>query len=100
MTGVKHHWTIEEDKLCCRRYLEIYSLQISNMTAGQFINMLQKELPSIPINSIKMKVQNIKRILTEKGISDTLTISPLCHYSQQNMQVMEEVLLEMNLGKD
>lgn len=68
------------------------------MDVTQFITVLQKELPNIKPNSLKMKVQNIKQILLEKGINDTLTLSPLANYSQQNMRAMAAVLQEMNLS--
>lgn len=69
-----------------------------SMDVTQFITVLQKELPNIKPNSLKMKVQNIKQILLEKGINDTLTLSPLANYSQQNMRAMAAVLQEMNLS--
>ena len=69
------------------------------MDVSQFITVLQKELPSIKPNSLKMKVQNIMQILIEKGIKDTLTLSPLANYSQQNMRAIASVLHEMNLSR-
>lgn len=94
----KHRWTVEEDRLCCSRYLEYYVVSKCSMDVSQFIAVLQKELPNIKPNSLKMKVQNIKQILIEKGIKDTLTLSPLANYSQQNMRAMAAVLQEMKLS--
>ncbi len=94
----KHCWTVEEDRLCCRRYLEYYVVSKYSMDVSQFITALLKELPNVKPNSLKMKVQNIKQILIEKGIKDTLTLSPLANYSQQNMRAMAAVLQEMNLS--
>jgi hypothetical protein len=93
----KHRWTVEEDQLCCSRYLAYFVVNKSSMDVSQFINVLQKEPPSIKPNSLKMKVQNIKQILIEKGIKDTLVLSPLAKYSQQNMRAMVAVLREINL---
>ena len=94
----KHRWTVEEDRLCCKRYLEYYVVSKCSMDVSQFITVLQKELPNIKPNSLKMKVQNIKQILIEKDIKDTLTLSPLANYSQQNASAMAVVLQEMNLS--
>ncbi len=88
----KHRWTFEEDQLCCKRYLEYYVINKSGMDVSRFIMVLQKEHPSIKPSSLKMKVQNIKQILIEKGIKDTLDSSPLANYSQQNIRAMDVVL--------
>ena len=67
------------------------------MHVSKFIAVLQKELPSIKPNSLKMKVLNNKQILIEKGINDTLVVSPLANYSKQNLRAMDFILQEMNL---
>ncbi len=64
-----------------------------------FNAVLQKNLPSIKPNSLKMKVQNNKQILIEKGINDTLVVSPLANYSKQNLRAMNAILQEMKLNK-
>jgi hypothetical protein len=44
-----------------------------------------------------MKIQNIKQILHEKGLKDTLKTAPLANYSQQNLKAMNVALEEMGL---
>lgn len=97
MAAVKHRWALDEDLKCCRMYLEYFVLNKSSMDIGQFISLLEKELPNIQPNSLKMKVQNIKQILNEKGFKDTLETSPLSNYSQQNLRAMKVALAEMGL---
>lgn len=92
----KHRWTVAEDEYCCRRYVEEYVIGKSSMDMSSFVRLLGKELPKIKEGSIKMKITNIKQILIEMGIEDTLTAKPLKNYSQQNKKAMEKVLKETN----
>ena len=91
----KHRWTMAEDEHCCKRYVEEYVIRKSNMDMSSFARLLSKELPEIKENSIKMKITNIKQILIEMEIEDTLTAKPLKNYSKQNKLAMEKVLKEM-----
>ena len=59
------------------------------------MRLLGKELPEIKEGSIKMKITNIKQILVEMGIEDTLVAKPLKNYSKQNEKAMEKVIREM-----
>lgn len=65
------------------------------MDIGTFVRLLGKELPEIKEGSIKMKITNIKQILVEMGIEDTLVAKPLKNYSKQNEKAMEKVIREM-----
>lgn len=94
----KHLWKYSEDKLCCKRYLEYFVLSKMNMSNSDFILVLQKELPNISIGSLRMKIQNIKQILLDNAILDTLNISPLANYSVQNKRAMDELLKEMRIN--
>jgi len=88
----KHRWTFEEDKTCCRIFIEAY---ISNHTSCSLDSLATKILsiyPNMKFSSIKMKLQNIKRICLDYGIKDSSTISPLDNYSEQNLRAMRETL--------
>lgn len=97
MQGKKHRWTSAEDKYCCQSYIEYYVMNKSSMDAATFVGMLQKTLPDIQRSSLKMKVQNIKQIVAELGIKDTLLCSPLRNYSMQNKNALMEVLREKGI---
>ena len=93
----KHRWTFDEDKTCCRIFIETY---ITNHTYCPFDSLATKILtiyPDMKFSSIKMKLQNIKRICLDYGIKDSSTISPLENYSNQNLQAMKEALREISI---
>ena len=93
----KHRWTMEEDVYCCRRYVEQYVIKKSSMEFLTFLKQLDNELEDVQQGSIRMKIQNIKQVLMELEVEDTLVVSPLKQYSKQNRKAMEEVLKEMNI---
>ena len=93
----KHRWTFDEDKTCCRIFIETY---ITNHTYYPLDSLATKILaiyPNMKFSSIKMKLQNIKRICLDYGIKDSSTISPLNNYSKQNLQAMKEELLAVGI---
>ena len=90
--STKHKWRMEEDRYCCKRYVEEYVIKEGSKDLGSFLNELECELGEIPRGSIKMKLQNIKQVLIDLNIEDSLSISPLKQYSKQNKQALEETL--------
>lgn len=97
MQGNKHRWSFNEDKLCCKKFVECYIVNQSNMDISSFVRLLQRDLPYIHSGSLRMKVQNIKRIALELKLKDTMTITPLIKYSMQNKKAMIEVLRETGI---
>lgn len=95
----RHNWTFEENKYCCKRYIEQYVINKSSMKATEFSRILEREIGTIPARSIKMKLQNIKQILLELGIEDSLIVTPLVQYSSPNKEAMEMVLSELRITK-
>lgn len=93
----KHNWTFEENKYCCKRYIQQYVINKSSMKITEFSRLLEKEIGTISARSIKMKLQNIKQINIELGIEDSLNVTPLNQYSIQNKKAMLEVLNEMEI---
>lgn len=78
-----HRWTMEEDEICCRRFLECYVINKSNMETAQFVQMLSKEVPDISEGSLRMKAQNIKYLAVQAGLEETSTMKWLSQYSLQ-----------------
>ena len=96
--GSKHHWTFEEDLYFCNKYLDFFVVQKSNMSLSDFCRLLlSSKLTEISFNSAKLKVQNIKGLLTEYNISDSLKTAPARNYSKQNAKAMEYALKERGL---
>lgn len=93
----KHRWTYDEDRTCCRIFIETY---IINRTYCPFDTLATKILtiyPNMKFSSVKMKLQNIKRICLDYGVKDSSTISPLDNYSAQNLRAMKESLQEIGI---
>ena len=93
----KHRWSFEEDRYCCEKYIKRYVVSNSDLSASDFVRELSSILMEIKPTSLRMKVQNIKQILIEKQISDSLKISPSANYSKQNLVALERVLKQYNL---
>lgn len=89
---MKHKWTYEEDILCCKLYYDIFVKEKRKIGIDAFVSELLTQLPNIKSNSIKMKVQNIKKILMDLDIEDSLVCTGLANYSKQNLKAMNEVL--------
>lgn len=99
MVNNKHSWTYEENKFCCQMYVEYYINNKRNININSFVEMINKNLPQIKYNSLKMDIQNIKQILLELNIKDTLECTPLKNYSKQNFKAMKEVIESNNIEK-
>ena len=93
----RHVWSYEEDKYCSRRYIETFVINQSDMKPITFISMVSEELEHVTARSLRMKVQNIKQVLMELNIKDSLEIAPLIKYSAQNKRAVMEVLREFDL---
>ena len=93
----KHAWTYEENVYCCKRYIEQYVIESSNLRVTEFSRLLEKEMQTVPAQSIKMKLQNIKQILMELGVRDSLEAAPLEKYSAVNKVAMLEVLADFGI---
>lgn len=95
---LKHRWTFEEDLTFCNKYLDFFVEQKSHMSLSDFCRLLLALEPSgICFNSAKMKVQNIKAILIELNISDSLKTAPAKNYSKQNLEAMKYALKQRGL---
>lgn len=92
-----HRWTMEEDSICCKRFLERYVIQQSNMDTMQFLQMLAKEVPDVSEGSLRMKVQNIKYLTMRAGLKDSSTLKWLSQYSAQCEKEFYRALRELNI---
>lgn len=94
----KHKWLYEEDKLCCKVIVEEYVLKKSNKDLESVLDNLSDKLPDIGRNSLRMKTQNIKQLLMENGIENTLRTKGLYSYSAQNKRAFDEVLNDLDIS--
>lgn len=93
MTSKKRHkWSEMDDFICCEKYYEFFVLNKSEMPISEFIYILKDILADIPLSSLRMKCQNIKQILMDYKIEDTLKVRPLHSFSEQNYRMMMLVI--------
>ena len=93
----KHYWTFEEDKTCCRIFIETFVKSQRYCTLEEISRKVLSIYPHIKLSSIKMKFQNIKQLCFEYGIKDWSSIKPLNNYSTQNLHAMLETLKEFKI---
>lgn len=93
-----HRWTIEEDMVCCKRFLEYYVIQRSTLDTVQFLKLLAKEVPNVSEGSLRMKIQNIKYLTVKEGLKDTSTIKWLSQYSMQCENAFKNALQDLGIS--
>ena len=88
-------WTVEEDEICCRACVDEYVINKSHMNVEFCIKFIMNN-PNIKRDSgtLKMRIQNIKAILDEWKVPNTLNISPLNHAGRQTRAILKALLEE------
>ena len=94
-----HRWTMEEDEICCRTFLECYVINKGNMETAQFVQMLSREVPDISEGSLRMKAQNIKYLAVQAGLEETSTMKWLSQYSLQCEKAFNKTVDRLGLRK-
>ena len=92
-----HRWTMEEDEICCKRFLEYYVIDKSNIDIVQFLKIIAREVPDVSEGSLRMKIQNIKYLTVQAGLKDTSSIKWLSQYSMQCERAFKKALQELKL---
>lgn len=84
----RHNWTFEEDSILAEAVFKTYVKPIFSKNAmdsaepmemKDFVSILHKNLPDIDPGSIRMRLSNIKAILTENKTSNSMNIGILNH---------------------
>lgn len=84
-------WSYYEDEICCKFYIENFIISQRDMSLSEAVRILSSKMTRAK-SSIRMKLQNIKQIVIEKGIFDSLDVSPLSNYSSQNLAAFENLM--------
>ena len=92
-----HRWTMEEDAICCKRFLEYYVIKQSSMDTTDFLKMLAKEVPEVSEGSLRMKIQNVKYLTVQAGLKNTSNIRWLSQYSSQCETAFKQAAAELGL---
>lgn len=95
---LKHRWSYEEDLHFCNKYLDFFVVENSDISLSDFSRLvLASGITEISFNSAKAKVQNIKAILIDLNIPDSLKVAPARNYSKQNLKAMKFALKQRGL---
>ena len=95
--NANHKWNIDEDIICCKKFIEYYIVEKSDITTSEFIKIISNKIPNIKESSIKMKIENIKYISEKSGYKDSSHLKGLANYSKQNEIAFNIAKKELNL---
>ena len=97
-TSTVHRWTMDEDLICCKRFLEVYVIEQSDIDTVSFLQRLAKEVPEVSEGSLRMKIQNIKYLASQYGFEDSSSITSLGPGSMQCERAFNEAMDALDLG--
>lgn len=90
-----HRWTVEEDEICCKMFLEYYVIRQGRIDIARFLQILSEEVPEVSKGSLRMKMQNIKYLSVKAGLNDTFPLKWLSQCSSQCEKAFERVLSQV-----
>lgn len=94
----KEKWTKKEDEICCKIVIDIYVIEKKNTSVADCVKCIRScEGIKYEENSVKMRMQNIKALLEDMGISNTLDVSPLAHAGKQTLACLIAYLNECGI---
>ena len=96
-TSSVHRWTMEEDLICCKRFLEYYVVDQSDVDTVTFLQTLAKEVPDVSDGSLRMKIQNIKHLANLHGLEDSSSITSLGPGSMQCERALKIAMEDLGL---
>ena len=94
-----HKWTYEENLTCCQAVIDNFVTHEIDFQFDEFLDELNKLIPEVKRNSLKMKIQNIKSLLIEYDIPNTLNTKPLTSCSRDNRKAFEECIEEIDFDE-
>lgn len=90
----KHCWTYEENINFVKYIRDHFVDNNSGLNIDDAVNELYEiNCGKIKKSSIKMKIQNIKTLLEDHAIKNTLYCSPLRNYSQDNLSAFKKIFV-------
>ncbi len=92
-------WSIKEDELCCKAVVDEYVIGKKETRREHFLALVHanKDISKRDKSSIRMRVQNIKALLEELGIPNTLELKPLANAAQQTRACLLKYLEECGI---
>ena len=92
--GVSMNWSENEDKLCCSTIISEYVIVLGSKDIEIVLNGIKDNevFGGRDIGSIRMRFQNIKALLEEFNIKNTLPLKPLKNVAKQTRTILKEEL--------
>lgn len=92
-------WTVEEDVCCCKVCIDLYVVQKEKVYIEECVEKIKScsEMNGRDKGSIRMRVQNIKALLKELKIQNTLDVRPLANAAKQTRDILEACLENANI---
>lgn len=94
----KTKWSVEEDTILSKLCIEKYVKGKEDLDIETFLNniMIHKEFEDRDKGSVRMRIQNIKAVLNELGMPNTIPITPLVNASKQTRKILLDILYNIN----
>lgn len=85
-------WSFQENEIFCEEYVKIFVIGRSSMSASAFVNRIMPLLPKRDFSTLRKKVSNMKQVLADLGVDDSLDVSSLYSYSKDHFIAARKVL--------
>lgn len=85
-------WSFQENEIFCEEYVKIFVIGRSTMSASAFVNRIMPLLPKRDFSTLRKKVSNMKQVLADLGVADSLDVSSLYSYSNDHFIAARKVL--------
>ena len=86
------NWSENEDKLCCSTIISEYVIVLGAKDIEIVLIKDNEIFGGRDIGSIRMRFQNIKALLEEFNIKNTLPLKPLKNVAKQTRTILKEEL--------
>lgn len=99
MNNTRKKWTIEEDTACCNACIDNYVIEHSSMERERFVDKVSSmpQFAGRDKSSVRMRIQNVKALLEEMHIENSLPIRPLANVAKQTRETLKSLLQERGI---
>ncbi|MBD5407194.1 MAG: hypothetical protein HDR56_06230 [Treponema sp.] len=93
-------WTEKEDEICCKVAVDTYVIERKRIHVNECANIIHScEGIEHNKNIVVVRLQNIKALLDEMNVPNTLDVSPLSHAGKQTRACLVAYLEECGVKK-
>lgn len=95
----KHIWTYEEDRYICDLYRDMFIIKTNRFyTYNEMLNKIMAKFPYLNPGSVGMRVSNIKQVLKDLKIKDSLDRGALSNYATLTFMAVKDSLSEIDIA--